>query len=57
MYCELSFDEVALFGGLVSYLVWVAFASGLVISIHAGLRKKVEPNPLDDLAEAQQEFV
>lgn len=48
---------VALFGGIISYLIWVCVVSGIVISIHAAFRKQIEPNPLDDLAEAQQQFV
>ena len=42
---------VAVFGGLLSYFIWVGFVSMFFICIHASFRNQIEVNPLDELAD------
>jgi len=42
---------VCIFGGLLTYFIWVAFVSSFFIVGHASFRKKIEANPLDELAD------
>uniref|UniRef100_A0A6S8BEA2 PRA1 family protein n=1 Tax=Aplanochytrium stocchinoi TaxID=215587 RepID=A0A6S8BEA2_9STRA len=44
---------VCVFGGLLSYFIWVAFVSAFFIGAHASFRNQIEPNPLDELADME----